>query len=130
MNKFDKVFTKYAQPDWARKILDNVENVTYRIDRERRIVEINAKFVEVVKKDKLYAIEDDIRAAYDLRIVRILPKYTADKFDPRYIPEVMRELNRIGAVSRGFFNEYDYEFVGSRLNIQVSFTNGGVELLY
>lgn len=130
LNKFDKIFTKYTQSDWARKVLDKITNVTYKLDRERRIVEVNAKFSEVIPKDKLYAIEEEIRAAYDLRWVRILPQYSQELFDPRYIPEVMKELNRVGAVSRGFFNEYDYEFDGNKLNIQISFTNGGVELLY
>lgn len=130
MNKFDKIFTKYSQSNSERVVLDKVESVKYKMDRERRIVEVNAKFTELIPKDKLYKIEDEICASYGLSLVRILPEYSPELFDMRYIPEVMKELNRVGAVSRGFFKEYDYEFEGNKLNISVSFTNGGVELLY
>lgn len=130
MNKFDKIFAKYTQTDSSRAILDKVLNVSTKIDRERRIAEVYIKLPEIVSKEKLYRIEDEIREAYDLTLVRLLPQYSPELFDPRYIPEVMRELNRVGAVSRGFFNEYDYEIYDDRLDIKVAFSNGGVELLY
>ena len=130
MNKFDKVFSKYKQSDAARTVLDKVENIITKLDREHKIAEIYIKLPELVTKDKLYAIEDEIKEAYGLNLVRLLPKYSPELFDPRYIPEIMKELNRTGAVSRGFFNEYDYEIYEDKLDIKVSFSNGGVELLY
>ncbi len=130
MNKFDKIFSKYTQSDAERQILDLASEVLSRVDRENRVVEITAHFDAVIGKDELYKIEDGLREAYDLSVVRILPKYKAELWNPSYLPEVMCELNRVGAVSRGFFNEYDYSIEDNRLNIKVSFNNGGIELLY
>ena len=130
MNKFDKIFSKYSQSDKSRSILDTIISATSRIDREHRLVEVSAEFPKIVPKVDLYKIEDEIREAYELNVVRILPKYPKELFNEKYIPEVMRELPRVGAVSRGFFNEYDYSINGNRIEIKISFTNGGVELLY
>ncbi|MBQ2766287.1 MAG: PHP domain-containing protein, partial [Clostridia bacterium] len=130
MNKFDKIFSKYTQTDAERRFLDIASEVSSRFDRERRVVEVTASFSEIIPKDKLYALEDNIRGTYDLSVVRILPKYTREMWTPDYLPEVMLELNRIGAVSRGFFNEYDFSISENKISIKVSFNNGGIELLY
>ena len=129
MNKFDKIFSKYTQTDAERRFLDIASEVSSRFDRERRVVEVTASFSEIIPKDKLYALEDNIRGTYDLSVVRILPKYTREMWTPDYLPEVMLELNRIGAVSRGFFNEYDFSISENKISIKVSFNNGGIELL-
>ncbi|MBQ2710199.1 MAG: hypothetical protein IJF67_18135, partial [Clostridia bacterium] len=130
MNKFDRVFSKFEQSAAHRAVLDRALDVKSRIDRERRVVEAIVEFPEIVSKDILYEIEDKIREVYELNVMRILPKYDASLWTPDYVPEVMRELNRVGAVSRGFFNEYNFKIDGRKLDISVSFNNGGIELLY
>ncbi len=130
MNKFDKIFSKYTQTTSERAMLDKAQNVSSRIDRERRLVEVTAEFSDIIPKQKLYELEEKLRASYDLNVVRILPKYNASLWSPSYIPEVMLELCRVGAVSRGFFNDYNYEICDNKLTVTVSFNNGGIELLY
>ncbi len=130
MNKFDKIFSKYTQSAGDRAVLDKAQNVTSRVDRERRLVEVTAEFPEIIPKERLYEIEEKLCQAYELNVVRILPKYDASLWSPQYLPEVMLELRRVGAVSRGFFNEYEYKIEGNTLSIMVSFNNGGIELLY
>ena len=130
MNKFEKIFSKYTPTDAEHAIFDTASDVVPRVDKERRVVEVTASFPEIIKKHTLYQIEENIRQAYDLAVVRILPRYPRELWSPTYIPEVMLELNRVGAVSRGFFNEYDFSLDGDKLSIKVSFNNGGIELLY
>ena len=129
LNKFDKLFAKYEQTDEIRAILDDVTGLTPRIDRERRLIELEAGFSRIVPKVDLYKIEDGIREVYELNIVRILPKYDKSLFSKTYIPEAVKELNRVGAVSRGFFNDYDYNVSENQLELKISFNNGGVDLL-
>ncbi len=130
LNKFDKLFAKYEQTDDIRAILDDITSLTPRVDRDRRLIELEAAFARLVPKVDLYRIEDGIREAYELNIVRILPKYDKALFSKSYIPEAVKELNRIGAVSRGFFNDYDYNIAENLLELKISFNNGGVDLLY
>ena len=73
MNKFDKLFAKYEQTDDIRAILDDITSLTPRVDRDRRLIELEAAFARLVPKVDLYRIEDGIREAYELNIVRILP---------------------------------------------------------
>ena len=130
MNKFEKIFARYEQTSSERAILDTVEDVVSRVDKERRVVEVTARFDNIIKKQTLYDIEENIRAAYELNVVRILPRYDSSLWSPSYIPEVMLELNRVGAISRGFFNEYDFSIDDNKISIKISWNNGGIELLY
>lgn len=130
MNKFDRIFSKYSQSADERSILDMAENVRTKIDRDKRIVEINCEFPQIIPKKDLYQIEESIRAAYELNYVRLIPRYPGELFTKSYMREVMYELQRVGAVSRGFFNEYDCRISGEHIEIEISFNNGGVELLY
>ena len=130
MNKFDRIFSKYSQSADERSILDMAENVRTKIDRDKRIVEINCEFPQIIPKKDLYQIEESIRAAYELNFVRLIPRYPGELFTKSYMREVMYELQRVGAVSRGFFNEYDCRISGDHIEIEISFNNGGVELLY
>lgn len=130
MNKFDRIFSKYSQSADERSILDMAENVRTKIDRDKRIVEINCEFPQIIPKKDLYQIEESIRAAYELNFVRLIPRYPGELFTKSYMREVMYELQRVGAVSRGFFNEYDCRISGEHIEIEISFNNGGVELLY
>ena len=130
MNKFDRIFSKYSQSADERSILDMAENVRTKIDRDKRIVEINCEFPQIIPKKDLYQIEESIRAAYELNYVRLIPRYPGELFTKSYMREVMYELQRVGAVSRGFFNEYDCRISGDHIEIEISFNNGGVELLY
>ncbi len=130
MNKFEKIFARYEQTASEKAILDTANDVVSRVDKERRVVEVTARFDKIIKKQTLYAIEENIRAAYELNVVRILPRYDTSLWSPSYIPEVMLELNRVGAISRGFFNEYDFALTDNRISIKISWNNGGIELLY
>ena len=130
MNKFEKIFARYEQTSSEKAILDTAEDVVSRVDKERRVVEVTARFDKIIKKQTLYDIEENIRAAYELAVVRILPIYDSSLWSPSYIPEVMLELNRIGAISRGFFNEYDFSIDDNKISIKISWNNGGIELLY
>ncbi len=130
MTKLQKLFSKYEPTSAELRIFELSGDISSRLDRERRVVEVTAEFSEIIPKDELYALEEKIREAYDLTVVRILPKYAASLFTPAYIPEAMRELNRVGAVSRGFFNEYDFSISENKLTVKLSFNNGGIELLY
>ncbi|MBQ8509930.1 MAG: PolC-type DNA polymerase III [Clostridia bacterium] len=130
MNKFDKIFSKYTQTPDDRWVLDQVAEVSSRIEREKRVVEIGVQFPKIVKHSDLYRIEDAIRDAYELNYVKILPKYPKEEFSTSVIPEAMTELLRVGAVSRGFFDNYEYKLNGNHLEIRIPICDGGVELLY
>ena len=128
--KFLAKFDKYSPQGEHRTILENAYLNRFRAEKEKRMLEAYVSFQKIVKKETLYAIEKEIAEAYKLSFVRIIPAYPSELFDISYIPEAMIELQRIGAVSRGFFKDYKSTLKDNKLIIEISFSNGGIELLY
>ena len=49
---------------------------------------------------------------------------------PALIPDLLMETNRRGIVANGFFNQCDYRLTNGELNIEIPFTDSGVDLIY
>ncbi len=127
---FLEVFSKYEPNEVTAALLSDCEVLSRRADVEMRMLQVDVSFPKIIKKDILYKIEEEIAQTYDLRMMRICPKYAEDLFYDDYISEILKEASRSAEVSRGFFNEYTYSVDGNRITIYLSFTNGGIELLY
>ena len=126
-----EIFNRY-QPDAASAeilLLADASGISLRADKEQRIIEVIAPFTRVIPRAQLYRIEEEIRACYDLRSVRICPVYTVDQFDDSQIPDLLMETNRRGIVARGFFDHCEYRLSGNVLNIEIPFANAGIELI-
>ncbi|MBQ4065644.1 MAG: PHP domain-containing protein, partial [Clostridia bacterium] len=123
-------FNRYHPREEYRGILDTASDVRIRTDKERRMVEVFAAFPAIIPKATLYDIEREICEAYQLNGARIFPHYPADCFTKDYLPEAITELQRTGVVSRGFFHDYRATVDGNRIDIEIGFSGGGIELLY
>ena len=77
----------------------------------------------------LYKLENEIKAAYELNFMRIVPKYTKDMFTKDYIDEIILESYREGHISKGFFQDYTTEFSEDSIIIKIPFLQGGIDLL-
>ncbi len=110
-------------------VMKCAQEVSLRVDRERRMVEVRAFFPDIVEKSLLYALEGELAAAHTLNSVRILPRYPAEKFNKSYMTEVLNETERVGTVSRGFFHYADIEIAETRIRIGVPFGAGGIGIL-
>lgn len=124
------IFKRYRPSGDFEALLRSASACRVYTDREKKIVKVSASFPGLIPKKMLYAVEEEIREAYDVREVRIIPHYDASLFALSYMPEVLEEVKRVGAVSRGFFNEYSTRTENGRIFIDVSLTNGGIDLLY
>lgn len=126
-----ELFSRYTPGKTEiKEFMESCRDFETRIDKEKRMIEVNARFKNIISKDCLYLCEEEIKKAYELRYVRLFPKYESSLFSKVYMPEVLKELQRSGAVSRGFFNDYGVEIKENKISIYISFTNGGIELLY
>ncbi len=126
---FFELFRRYQPTAEHRKILEQGRNITRQVDKERKIVKISLDFPEIVPKDKLYAIEEDIRVAYDIHTVLILPHYPANRFTNEYFKEIIRETVRVGVMARGFFDTFDYQINGKEIVVLLPWGEGGLSLL-
>ncbi len=127
---FLEKFKKYAPGAEHQSILQKVSDYRIRTDKERKMIEAFASFPEIVEKSVLYAIEEEITEAYQINSVRIFPSYPPALFSEAYLPQLVIELQRIGAVSKGFFEHYTARLDGNKIVIEIGFPDGGIELLY
>ena len=121
--------SKYLAPDEYINVLESGIVTRVRIDKEKRILEVGVDFNEIVPKDILYGIEEQVAEAYQLSCFKILPHYPESLFSYEYIREIMRETEQIGYIAKGFFSEYTYELVENKLKIKIPFNSAGVNLL-
>ncbi len=127
---FLQIFEKYTPSESCALILRKAENIKIQADKENRMLNASVDFPMLVSKDDLYDIEAGITKAYKLNLVKIMPHYPKELFDESYIPELMKETERVGIVARGFFSKYRYKFEENTLTIEIPFTKDGVALLH
>ncbi len=127
-----QIFNRYTPSDRNAKILlsADADGIKLRVDKPQRVIEVEAPFPQFVPKRILYEIEEEIRQTYELCVVRILPRYSAELFGIDRIPDLLMETNRCGIVANGFFNHCTYELYEDSLRIEIPFTEGGVNLIY
>ena len=127
---FLEIFNRYKPSDAEIiRVLSCVKETVVRADKEKRLIQAEVKFDEIVHKDILYRIEGEIKTAYSLNYVKLLPKYSASLFDKQYFPQILLETERVGIVARGFFASSDWEFKGDNITVTIPFVSGGVKLL-
>ncbi len=124
------VFHKYKATPAELAILSIGVAESVRADRERKLIEVRASFPHIVNKLELYELEEKVRAAYEVNSVRILPVYDSHLFNSDYISQVILEAERIGVVSRGFFEGHKYSYEAGKLIIDIPSTDGGVDVMY
>ena len=105
---FLEIFYKYHPNDNDARILSRAENIKIQADKDNRMMQVSVDFPSIVSKEEIYHIESEIRKAYQLNMVKLLPHYPADQFDSDYISELLRETETVGIVARGFFSKYRF----------------------
>ena len=99
-----EVFNKYTPSSARRGWMEAAQSLSVKADKERRIVEVTAAFSAILEKDELYAAENDIRDAYKLNAVKILPKYPSTLLSEKYIPEIFKEAANVRVEVSCFFD--------------------------
>ncbi len=127
---FLEIFYKYKPTDTEIiRVLSCVKKTSVRADKVKRLIQAEVSFDEIVRKDVLYQIENEIREAYSLSYMKLLPKYPSHLFDKQYFSQILLEAERVGVVARGFFASCDWEFKGEEITVTIPFVSGGVKLL-
>ena len=127
---FLQIFEKYKPSDEYKKILEKAENIKIQADKENRMLYASVDFPTLVLKDDIYEIEQGISKAYQLNMVKIMPHYPSVLFDENYIPELMKETEKVGIVAKGFFSRYRYKLEDNTLTVEIPFSKNGVSLLH
>ena len=120
---------KYLPPPEYDEILSSGVVTRSRVDKDKRFLEVFADFDRIISKNELYAIEAEVIEAYKLNGFRIFPHYPSSLWGYSYVPEILRETERMGSVAKGFFSDYTYTLDDASLNVKISLPKNGVVLL-
>ena len=127
MNLLER-FPKYIPTDeFLKYMYASVEKL--RIDKERRMMEVEVASSIIIPKSKLYQIESEIKKIYSLSSFRIFTKYNKELFNSDYLDELVLESYRQGIVAKGFFEDYSTSFSYEKIVFKVPFITGGIDLL-
>ena len=124
-----EILNRYTPDSTARAILEQAQNPVTRADKENRALQMELDFPRLVEKEELYRIEEQVAEAYGLNYVKFLPHYPAELFSADYVPELLKETERVGVVARGFFRTYRYELKENTLIIRIPFSEAGIQLI-
>ncbi len=129
MKTLPEILYKYHPDDATRELLLQATDIGVQADKEARALLLSCRFPRLIPKETLYRIENEVAEAYELHYVKLMPKYDASFFSEAYIPELIKETERVGVVARGFFHTYRYTLHDAQLTVEIPFTQSGVNLL-
>ncbi len=126
---FLEIFHKYTPRPEDAAWLSKASDIRLRADKEKRMIEVSAAFPETVSKATLYRVEREVMEAYELSLVRILPRYPASLFGESYLSEILEEAQRSCIVARGFFHSYRAFLDGDTVVIEMPYLDEGLRLM-
>ena len=129
--KLGEIFKRMIPLGILKEFFDEASDITVRLDRERRMMEVHCHLPKLYRKKDIYELEAAIAQTYELAQIRIFTHYEENLFSDAYMPEIFAEAARVGVVINGFFNRYTlrWEEDPKKLFIEIPFTHGGISLL-
>ncbi|MGN1047811.1 MAG: PolC-type DNA polymerase III [Eubacteriales bacterium] len=124
-----EILKRYEPNERSRELLLSASDIRLRADKNAKMLEIKAHFPKIIEKKVLYRIEEEIREAYSLNSVRLLPSYDPSLFSFDYIPQLLLETERVGIVAKGFFYGCDYSVGEHEITVTIPFTEDGVSFV-
>lgn len=108
-SRFSERFPDYIPPDNLAPLLREGKILSCKCAENggSRTALVTVAFPRTVQKKLLYRVEQGLLDAYGealgVRRFLIMVKYPSDCFSEDYIPELVAECNRVGAVAKGLF---------------------------
>ena len=128
--KLSEIFKKYTPSDpREEKILNDGEVVVKKIGEDKKSFVFETKFSRLYKKERLYSLEENLRRYYDMKFIRISPKYDAGLFQTDYLNEIFIECSSCKGMTRGMIPKYTAKIEDDAVYINVWQTEAGMELI-
>jgi len=115
---FLEKFHKLSPSINARDVIEGIKDFAIRYNKEKRDMVIDLQFEKIVDKNKLYKLEQEIKEAYEMNSVFIMPKYPGELFDVSYYEQLIIELGRNTVLANGFFEDAQAEYSDGALTIK------------
>ncbi len=101
---FTEKFYKYQPEYLEQNACNKITDYSVRLDQETRRIICNVSFSEYISYESIEAIENGIKNAYELNLMRICPHFPAECFSLSIFPDILCELKRRNPLGYGFFD--------------------------
>ncbi len=124
---FGALFGPYLPPGGQWEVLSAgvVENMDI-FNRSRRLA-VTVRFAGFVPAEVLFAVEEELAAAFQMAGTTIYPRFPADTLGDEAFPSLLAHLKRQNVAVNGAFTDALFNLAKEAL--QVTFCHGGVNIL-
>ncbi|MBQ7377153.1 MAG: PolC-type DNA polymerase III [Clostridia bacterium] len=127
---FFEIFSRYRTEGEKARLLNDAKNIKVRVCKQPLRVEVDADFDAHQNPDLLYQIESELCTLYKALSFRIFPHYDPTLFALDKMKEIADESVYIGAITKGFFYDPEYEDDGETITVRLPFLDAGIDLLH
>jgi DNA polymerase-3 subunit alpha (Gram-positive type) len=124
-NKLKELFGKSFEKDES-KVAESVV-LKAQLNKEERSLKLCCKIDSVVSGDELKGYEEKLTEDYELKDVRIYPRYTPDLFSAECFENVLDYVRRENNSVNGYFNDAEIFYKDNKLTINLK--HGGYNLI-
>ncbi|MBQ9543922.1 MAG: PolC-type DNA polymerase III [Clostridia bacterium] len=116
---FSECFEKLIPDGDSERIISKIEDFSYRINKDQRLLNIDLHLRTVFPKEKLYALENAVKEAYSLNCCYIFPHYPSELFTEGCLDGLVQELRRSTPFANGFFDGASMEIAPDRITVKM-----------
>ena len=127
MQTFAAIFQPYFEAGQLPEPVAAAELLSLEIDRQDRVLHIQAAFPDYVERSLLFALEEKLAAPLQARRVQIRPRFPREGFSPACYPGLVQELKRRDASLNGSLKDSTARVEDGKL--LVCLQHGAAELL-
>ncbi len=126
---FFDIFRRYVPNEKYKRILEKATAVVPRVSKDPYRIETTVFFPMLVAQRDLSFIEEDLCHFYQCVSFRFVPSFPSACFSLACMADIMEEVARTGAVTKGFFSFASYSMEEDCITIEIPYTKDGVEVV-
>lgn len=102
---FTEKFERYDPGFLEKNAVNKITDYKIKLDQQTRRIICNIDFSDYISYDTVISIEEGIKEAYDLNLMRICPRFPSSSFSLSVFPDILCELKRRTPLGNGFFEK-------------------------
>ncbi len=127
---FFEIFTRYIPTEQQKSVLSSGKSISVRYKKTPPIrIEVEIDFPHHEDAELLQETEEELRNLYGAASFRIFPHYPPESFSLSFMPEIIAEAVRSGAITRGFFDDAEYRMDEHTITSELPYTENGISLV-
>ena len=128
--KLSEIFKKYVPESSAEdRLLNDGTVIKSMIGDDKKSFVAQTKFSRIFSKKQLYRTEENLRKFYNMKFIRISPKYDINLLSEDYFKEIFVECSTRKGMTHGMIRSYTADFDGDTITLNIKQSDSGMSLI-